>query len=70
MRSKISTWIGAVLSLAIFVRCVYYFGLKLYFGEELRGIEIAVGLFMGLGSLYFTYAFFKKIFTRGERRSL
>lgn len=68
MRGKISTWISALLSLSIFVRCVFYIGLKLYSGEQVPGIDMAVAIVIGLGSLYFSYAFFKKIFVRSEGR--
>jgi hypothetical protein len=69
MRGKVSTWISALFSLSVFVRCVFYFGLKLYSGEQIPGVDMAVVIVIGLGSLYFTCAFFKTIFSRGESRS-
>ncbi|MEH6418623.1 hypothetical protein [Pseudomonas sp. CGJS7] len=58
MSSKLGTWIWALLSLSLFLRCVFFTGLELYAGVPISAEQWAVMVIAGLGSLYFGYISF------------
>jgi hypothetical protein len=61
MQSKFKLWFGALLCLSIFLRVIFYYGLKIKMGLGFERVDL-IGLLIGVFSAYLSYMYFKKIF--------
>lgn len=68
MQSKFMRWVGALVCLSIFLRSVFYIGLKIYVTHGLEPFDWVL-VPIGLVALYLSYMFFKKIFQRESRQA-